>query len=229
MWSCRRIRLRVVSVAIETSKASSAPGARQLSDVATAGGCVARRAVWMLISATSRSVMAARSSSGRFYLEGDLPTSEEMDEVVRKYITGDRCRRRVRTYLRGTNAGVACTFPRARPLRGTSNRPTSLPSYFDTRRRPFAKDIAGARVRVIWEQRDGSHLAGRFHQAKQPCRSVPGCAWREAGRLQLLWIAPRRSAASVTRALSANVRLRDTTSRRTRKARSPPSCPAAKL
>jgi aconitate hydratase len=58
------------------------------------------------------------------FLKDIWPTSEEVDAVVRKYITGDLFQKSYNDVFKGDERWRGLPCPRARPSRGTSNPPT---------------------------------------------------------------------------------------------------------
>ncbi len=132
------------------------------------------------------------------YLKDIWPTAKEVHDVVQKYVTADLFQKSYNDVFKGDERWRGLNVPEGETFAwDDSSTYVKNPPYFENMP---AKPAAGerhrrrARALLLGKQRHhGPHFACGLHQAEQPGWTIPDCQWREAGRLQFLWIAPRQS------------------------------------
>ena len=135
---------------------------------------------------------------GPVYLKDIWPTEAEVDEVVRKYVTGDLFQKAYSDVFKGDERWRGLKVPAGETF-AWDDQSTYVknPPYFENmpaQPAPVRRHHRRARAVLPRQQRDDRpHLARRLHQAEQPGRPVPDRARRAAGGLQLLRLAARQS------------------------------------
>ncbi len=132
------------------------------------------------------------------YLKDIWPTSAEVNEVMRKYVTGDLFQKSYSDLFKGDELWRGLAVPEGETFTW-DDRSTYVknPPYFENmpaHPAPVQDVLRRARALLSRQQRHhGSHLARGLHQAEQSCRAISRGSRCAACGLQLLWLAPRQS------------------------------------